>query len=171
MGSWEHKHTILYYFFNRCVAVITFPEIGAHQNLPTSSISNSCVRMYVLSLNSLLNFILHFQRFYINQVDKNTNTLVLQIWLNFLSDFPGSDPGLKKLRRAKGGAKIFGVFLMKNHDFTPKNHIFSNFRGAPPWIGPCFRCCTWSPAIYLLGVEISEEIVPLTLDDFFGNDK
>jgi hypothetical protein len=84
MGSWEHKHTILYYFFNRCVAVITFPEIGAHQNLPTSSISNSCVRIYVLFLNSLLNFILHFQRFYISQVDKNTNTLVLQIWLNFL---------------------------------------------------------------------------------------
>ena len=22
---------------------------------------------------------------------------------------------------------------MKNHDFTPKNHIFSNFRGARAW--------------------------------------
>ena len=30
---------------------------------------------------------------------------------------------------AKGDAKIFGVFRVKNHDFTPKNHIFSNFRG------------------------------------------
>jgi hypothetical protein len=28
------------------------------------------------------------------------------------------------LRRAEGGAKIFGVFRVKNHDFTPKNHIF-----------------------------------------------
>ena len=44
---------------------------------------------------------------------------------------------------AKGGAKMFGVFRVKNHDFTPKNHIFSNFRvGArrvrppPPWIRP-----------------------------------
>jgi hypothetical protein len=36
---------------------------------------------------------------------------------------------LKKLRRAEGGAKISGVFRVKNHDFTPKNHIFSNFRG------------------------------------------
>ena len=27
------------------------------------------------------------------------------------------------------GAKIFGVFRVKNHDFTPKNLIFSNFRG------------------------------------------
>ena len=26
-------------------------------------------------------------------------------------------------------AKIFGVFRVKNHDFTPKNHIFSKFRG------------------------------------------
>ena len=58
----------------------------------------------------------------------------------------GADPGfqvrgggayLKNLRRAEGGAKICGVFRVKNHDFTQKNHIFSNFRGggapgAPP---------------------------------------
>jgi hypothetical protein len=31
---------------------------------------------------------------------------------------------LKKMRRAEGGANIFGVFRVKNHDFTPKNHIF-----------------------------------------------
>jgi hypothetical protein len=30
---------------------------------------------------------------------------------------------------AEGGAKIFEVFRVKNHDFTPKNHISSNFRG------------------------------------------
>ena len=49
----------------------------------------------------------------------------------------GADPGfqvrgahLKKLRRAKGGAKILGVFRVKNHDFTPKKSYFSNFRGA-----------------------------------------
>ena len=24
---------------------------------------------------------------------------------------------------------MFGVFRVKNHDFTQKNHIFSNFRG------------------------------------------
>ena len=33
------------------------------------------------------------------------------------------------MRRAEGGAKIVGVFRVKNHDFTPKNLIFSNFRG------------------------------------------
>ena len=31
---------------------------------------------------------------------------------------------------AEGGAKIFGVFRVKNHDFTQTNHIFPNFRGA-----------------------------------------
>ena len=36
---------------------------------------------------------------------------------------------LKKLRRAEGGANIFGVFRVKNHDFTPKIFIFSNFMG------------------------------------------
>ena len=36
---------------------------------------------------------------------------------------------LKKLSRAEGGAKIFGVFRVKNHDFTQKYHIFSNCGG------------------------------------------
>ena len=39
----------------------------------------------------------------------------------------GGGGHLKKLRRAEGGAKIVGVFRVKIHDFTPKNHIFSNF--------------------------------------------
>ena len=50
--------------------------------------------------------------------------------------FAGADPRfqvrgahLKKLRRAEGGAKFFGVFRVKNHDFTLKNHIFSNCGG------------------------------------------
>ena len=53
----------------------------------------------------------------------------------------GADPGfqvrgggggahLKKLRRAVGGAKFFGVFRVKNNDFTPKNHIFPILGGA-----------------------------------------
>jgi hypothetical protein len=37
---------------------------------------------------------------------------------------------IKKLRRAEGGAKIFGVFRVKNHDFTPKKHIFPILGGA-----------------------------------------
>ena len=53
----------------------------------------------------------------------------------------GADLGggvhLKKLRRAEGGTIFWGVFRVKNHDFTPKNNIFSNFRPPPPWIRPC----------------------------------
>ena len=53
-----------------------------------------------------------------------------------VSLYTGADPGfqvgggggggahLKKLHRAEGGVKNFGVFRVKNHDFTPKNHIF-----------------------------------------------
>jgi hypothetical protein len=48
----------------------------------------------------------------------------------------GADPGfqvrrgyLKKLCRAEGGTNIFGVFHVKNHDFMPKNLIFSNKSG------------------------------------------
>jgi hypothetical protein len=32
------------------------------------------------------------------------------------------------LHRAEGGAKIFEVFRVKNHDFTLKNHIFFHLR-------------------------------------------
>jgi hypothetical protein len=49
----------------------------------------------------------------------------------------GADPGfqaiggggayLKKLCRAEGGAKIVEVLRVKNHDFTPKKHIFFQF--------------------------------------------
>ena len=55
---------------------------------------------------------------------------------------PGADPGfqvrgggggeggaLKKIAPSEGRRENFGEFRVKNHDFTPKNHIFSNFRG------------------------------------------
>jgi hypothetical protein len=44
----------------------------------------------------------------------------------WIQDFKLEGADLKNLRRAEGGAKSFGVFRVKNHDFTPKNHIFSN---------------------------------------------
>jgi hypothetical protein len=58
-----------------------------------------------------------------------------------IQDFKLGGAHLKKLRRMVGGVNIFGVFRVKNYDFTPKNHIFSNFKGgAPvrplPWIRP-----------------------------------
>jgi hypothetical protein len=48
-----------------------------------------------------------------------------------IQDFKlGGETYLKKLRRAEGGAKIFGVFRVENHDFTTKNHIFPILGGA-----------------------------------------
>jgi len=46
-------------------------------------------------------------------------------------DYTGADPGFQ----VRGGGKLkkfVGVFRVKNHDFMPKNHIFSNFRVCPP---------------------------------------
>jgi hypothetical protein len=47
----------------------------------------------------------------------------------WIQDFKLGWAQLKILRRAEGGAKIFGVFGVKNHDFTPKNLFFSNCGG------------------------------------------
>jgi hypothetical protein len=73
-----------------------------------------------------------------------------------IQDFKlGGGAHLKKMRRAEGGAKFFGVFRVKNHDFTPKNHIFSNFRGVrPPWIRPCERY----KFTYLLVRELRKQV-------------
>ena len=59
-----------------------------------------------------------------------------------IQDFKLGWAHLKKLRRAEGGAKIFGVFRAKNHDFTPKKIIFLPILGgaragcAPPESAP-----------------------------------
>ena len=57
--------------------------------------------------------------------------------------YSGADPGfkvrggaLKKIVPSGGRLEIVGVFRVKNHDFTPKNHIFSNFMGARPPLDP-----------------------------------
>ena len=46
-----------------------------------------------------------------------------------IQDFKLGGAHLRKSRPAEGGAKILGVFRVKNHDFTTKNHIFSNCGG------------------------------------------
>jgi hypothetical protein len=55
----------------------------------------------------------------------------------------GADPGfqvrggtLKKIAPSRGRREnIFGVFRVKNHDFTPKNHIFPILGGAREMFG------------------------------------
>jgi hypothetical protein len=46
----------------------------------------------------------------------------------------GGGPHLRKLRRAEGVAKIFGVFRVKNHDLT--SILWGARRVRPPWIRP-----------------------------------
>jgi hypothetical protein len=44
-----------------------------------------------------------------------------------IQDFKLGGAQLKQLRRAEGGAYIFGVFRVKNHDFMPKKSYFFQF--------------------------------------------
>jgi hypothetical protein len=47
-----------------------------------------------------------------------------------IQDFKLGGSALKKIAPSGGRREIlFGVFRVKNHDFTPKNHIFANCRG------------------------------------------
>ena len=55
----------------------------------------------------------------------------------------GGGGAVKKIVPSGGRREHFwGISCEKNHDFMPKNHIFSNFRGDthrvchPPWIHP-----------------------------------
>ena len=73
--------------------------------------------------------------------------------------YPGADPGfqvrgahLKKLRRAEEGANIFGVFRVKNHYFTPKNHIFFNCGGRREnvWGISCEKSRFYAKKLYFL---------------------
>ena len=68
----------------------------------------------------------------------------------------GGGAQLKKLHRAEGGAKILGVFRVKNHDFMPKKSFFpilgARAPGAlpppPPWIR------LWTVSYLKMKVEI-----------------
>jgi hypothetical protein len=55
---------------------------------------------------------------------------------------------IKKWGRAEGGANIFGVFRVKNHDFTPNNLIFSNFWGGrAPGVPPLDPPLVYDPIL------------------------
>jgi hypothetical protein len=47
---------------------------------------------------------------------------------------------------AEEGAKILGVYRVKNHDFMPKNLFFSHFRGGPHPPGSAPECYLFSGA-------------------------
>jgi hypothetical protein len=71
-----------------------------------------------------------------NWMSSVVNNLETQSWISYINVYiSGADLGfqvrgahLKKLHRAEGGAKIFGVFRVKNHDFTPKKLYFFQLR-------------------------------------------
>jgi hypothetical protein len=70
-----------------------------------------------------------------------------------IQDFKlGRGVHLKNLRRAEGGANIFRVFRVKNHDFTPTKIIFFRILvgghagcGAPPGSAPSMQTGSVQP--------------------------
>ena len=64
-----------------------------------------------------------------SQIIALATRVIVYILQGRIQDFKLGGAHLKYLRRAKGGANIFGVFRVKYHDFTPKNHFFSNCGG------------------------------------------
>ena len=73
----------------------------------------------------------------------NKQTIRPVVCVSALTWFTGADPGfevrgahLKKLLRAEGGVNIFGVFRVKNHEFTPKKSYFFQFN----WFNVLYRC-------------------------------
>jgi hypothetical protein len=51
---------------------------------------------------------------------------------------PGADPGFQvRGCTLKNCAEHFWGIRVKNHDFKPKNHIFSNFKGGGEGGGKC----------------------------------
>jgi hypothetical protein len=76
-----------------------------------------------------------------------------------IQDFKLGGAYLKKLRRAKGGAKNFEVFRVKNHDFTPKNHIFSIAEGGAK-IFEVFRVKNHDFSVILVSITVREDDNP-----------
>ena len=85
------------------------------------------IDIFVLFFNQLIHFHMQFEFMY---------GFLQNLFYCFhaiqgrIQDFKLGGAHLKKLRRAEGGAKVFGVFRVKNHDFKPKNHIFPILGGA-----------------------------------------
>ena len=72
--------------------------------------------------NTILNYIVGVGVWYLTPL-----STIFQLYRNQwrIQDFKlgGGGGALKKLHREEGGAKNFGVFRVKNHDFTPKKII------------------------------------------------
>jgi hypothetical protein len=87
------------------------------------------VNIYVIFNKSIFQIYLLVQK---QQTIQNCESvIILHISMQRrIQDFKLREAHLRKLRQVEGGAKIVGVFRMKNHDFTPKNHFFPIL--APP---------------------------------------
>ena len=136
--------------FHQFKAIYQFPK---HIIFWVKIVANAPLKIEISYTKYMCTFSLKFcSKFCHVLQDNNTSILVCTTVLLRCRGFSGADPGfqfrgahLKKLRRAEGDAKFFGVFRVKNHDFTPKKIIFfpilgggGGASGAPPLDPPLF---------------------------------
>ena len=114
-----------------------------HGSIANCSARSSCLGLFYVVFRRPLFACLYFFLWPLYCLSVDLRLLITSlVSLNVSTHEQGADPGfqvrgahLNKLRRAEGGAKIFGVFRVKNHNFTPKNQFFFQFwggGGAPP---------------------------------------
>ena len=79
----------------------------------------------------------------------NSNLHMPTLYTGWIQDFKLGG-ALKTIAPSGGRRENVRVFRVKNHDFTKKNHIFSNFRGGARRVRPPLD----PPLIYTLSIRL-----------------
>jgi hypothetical protein len=83
----------------------------------------------------------------------------------WIQDFKLGGRTLKNCNERREARKFLGVFRVKNHDFTPKNHIFSNFRGRAGCALPVFFWSLFCLLINCKYMVCSRRYIVVTIDE------
>jgi hypothetical protein len=126
-----------HYFYSHCILYFQhFRSFITHYLIRLKPLAwpGSNVHLTYAKLNCLKKKVLKGDKICLLKVEKCLYIYYRKLLKSFQKQIY---PHSKKLRRAEGGSQNVGVFRVKNHDFTPKNHIFPNFRICP-WPLVCF---------------------------------
>ena len=108
----------------------------------------------VLIMSCLKMFTQSYHRVYKKAASRSIEYLIFRkiggMYQGRIRDFKLGGAHLKKLRRAEEGAKIVGVFRVKNHDFTPKKIIFFPILAPPLDPSMCTKQCTVGSSTHTL---------------------
>ena len=138
IGCWNCSDSVVFCFSN-----YYFPKVGDKLPFMIKKQVKRIISFERLFMMFSFHIVLYFQNIHVLEICRYF--FIVHISINVLiqgriQDFKLVGWGgahLKKSSRAEGGAKIVGVFHVKNHDFTQKNHIFFPILGGGwcrvPW--------------------------------------